>query len=113
MTTNAPNENNKLSLPETHSPKPPDKKYPVIHSEHEVVVHPPIKKSKCPYCNFVNDDGSHRTRGENFYADEKVCEMNITGDNEIVCKIKDNPRKLTWSVYSIKIPYCPFCRRKL
>ena len=111
MTTNAPNNNNYKKLPKVSpSPKPTDKKYPVIHAEHEVFVHPPISKKKCPYCNFVNEDGSHRTRGENF-SSESCDEIYITskGTVEAVTNIHFNIQ----NAVSIKISYCPFCRRKL
>lgn len=116
MTTNAPNKNNYKKLPKVSpSPKPPDKKYPVIHSEHEVVVHPPIPKKKCPYCNFVNEDGSHRTRGENFMENVGNYSSNImfiSDDGTIHCHIDDSRNRVLVG-YSIKIPNCPFCKRKL
>lgn len=116
MATDAPNKKNYKKLPKVSpSPKPPDKKYPVIHSEHEVVVHPPIPKKKCPYCNFVNDDGSHRTRGDNFMENvgkNSSSSMFISDDGTIHCHIDDSYNYIIVRD-SIKIPYCPFCRRKL
>lgn len=112
MTTIAPNKKNYEKLPKiSPSPKPPEKKYPVFHTEHEVVVHPPIPKEKCPYCNFVNNDGSHKQRGKNF-ASKEGDEVSITDRGEIYFKTRDD-YDFACEGLSIKIPNCPFCNRKL
>ena len=111
MTNNASNKNNYKKLPKVSPiPKQPDTKYPVIHSEHEIVVHPPIPRKKCPYCNFVNEDGSHRTYGENF-ASISCDRMFITDKGTIECAT--NIHANAGFAISVKINYCPFCRRKL
>lgn len=111
MTTNAPNTNKIVSFPKySPSPKPPDKRYPGIHSVHEIIVHPPIPKNKCPYCNFVNDDGSHRKYGKNF-ASKEDASMCITDEGTIECCT--NIHINAGFASSIKITHCPFCKRKL
>jgi hypothetical protein len=70
---------------------------------------------KCSYCNFVNDDGSHRIIGNSFMENTGPVSSNImfiSDDGTIHCHIDDSRNKVLVG-YSIKISYCPFCRRKL
>jgi hypothetical protein len=97
-----------------HTPKELSSTYPGLE-EAEVHKHPVIKKKKCPYCNFVNEDGSHKTRGDNFMENVGGTSSNtmfISDDGTIHCHIDDNRNRVMIG-YSIKIPYCPFCKRKL
>ena len=113
MTTNAPNNKIPKNLPlKSPSPAPPKPKYPGL--DVRVHIHPVVKK-KCPYCNFVNEDGSHKTKGENFMENvgkNSSSSMFISDDGTIHCHIDDSYNSVIVG-YSIKIPYCPFCRRKL
>lgn len=112
MTTNAPPiKQNKLNLPhKSPVPHPPKLKYPTHSSKVDVVIHRVPKKKKCPYCSLCDDEGYPLTNGEDF-SDDKNCSINIAKDKTIEFGIDVNGS--THYGGSIKIKYCPFCRREL
>lgn len=112
MTTNAPPiKQNKLNLPnKSPVPHPPKLKYPTHSSKVDVVIHKIPKKKKCPYCSLFSDEGYPLTNGEDF-SDDKNCSINIAKDKTIEFGIDVNGS--THYGGSIKIKYCPFCRREL
>ena len=114
MTTNAPPiKQNKLKLPhKSPVPHQPKVKYPTHSSKIEVVIHRVPKKKKCPYCSLCSDEGYPLTNGEDFASNnDKNCSINIAKDKRIEFGIDVNGS--THFGASIKIKYCPFCRREL